>query len=72
MAEIYLLVHTVPYAVKHVAVWEYPDVYVGYQYVVEAALLLVAEERVRHPDLGRVRHREVLDLACGGGGEINY
>ncbi len=28
----------------------------------EPPLLLVPEEGVRHPDLLRVRHREVLDL----------
>ena len=30
----------------------------------ELALLLVPEERVGHPDLGAVRHGEVLDLAA--------
>jgi hypothetical protein len=29
----------------------------------EAALLLVAEERVGHPYPARVRHRQVLDLS---------
>jgi hypothetical protein len=31
---------------------------------VEAALLLVPEEGVRHPNLFSVSHREVLDLGC--------
>ena len=35
---------------------------VGLEDVVEAADLLVAEEGVRHPHLGRVRHRQILDL----------
>ena len=51
-----------PDAVEDIAVWKYSDVDIGDEDVVEPALLLVPEERVRHPDLLRVRHREVLDL----------
>ena len=54
--------HTHPDAVQHVSVGVDPDVEVGLDDVVELAVLLVAEEGVRHPDLGAVRHGEVLDL----------
>ena len=55
-------IHTHPDAVQHVSVGVDPDVEVGLDDVVELAVLLVAEEGVRHPDLGAVRHGEVLDL----------
>jgi hypothetical protein len=51
-----------PYTVEHIPVGENSDVDVGDEDVVEAALLLVPEECVRHPHLLGVRHREVLDL----------
>ena len=54
--------HTHPDAVQHVSVGVDPDVEVGLDDVVELSVLLVAEEGVRHPDLGAVRHGEVLDL----------
>ena len=60
------MIVNLPYAVQHIPVGEYPDVDVGHQDVVEASLLLVAEERVGHPDLLRVGHREVLDLGWKG------
>ena len=53
---------THPDAVQHVSVGVDPDVEVGLDDVVELSVLLVAEEGVRHPDLGAVRHGEVLDL----------
>jgi len=53
-----------PDTVEHVPIGEYSDVNVWNEDVVEAALLLVPEEGVRHPNLFSVSHREVLDLGC--------
>ena len=51
-------------AVENIAVGKDPDVEVGLYDVMELALLLISEEAVWHPDLGAVRHGEVLDPAA--------
>ena len=53
-----------PDGVEDVAVGEDPHVEVGLEDVVEPTDLLVAEEGVRHPNLGGVSHRQVADLVC--------
>ena len=51
-----------PNTVEDIPVGENSDVDVWNEDVVEATLLLVPEEGVRHPDLLGIGHREVLDL----------
>ena len=55
--------HHLPYAEEHVSVGEDPDVDVVDEDGVEVAGLLVAEKRVRHPNLLRVRQGQVTELA---------
>ena len=52
-----------PDAVQNLAVGVDADIHIGHDDVVEVTRLLVLEEGVRHPDLLRVRHGQVLDLA---------
>ena len=52
-----------PDAVENVSVGVDADVDVGHDDLVLLGLLLVAEEGVRHPDLGGVRQRQVVQLA---------
>ena len=54
-----------PDAVENVSVGVDADVDVGHDDLVLLGLLLVAEEGVRHPDLGGVRQRQVVQLAWG-------
>ena len=54
-----------PYAVENVSVGVDADVDVRHDDLVLLGLLLVAEEGVRHPDLGGVRQRQVVQLAWG-------
>ena len=51
-----------PDGVEDVAVGEHAHVQVGLQDVVKSADLLVSEEGVRHPHLGRVSHCQVANL----------
>ena len=53
-----------PNAIEHVSVGKNSDIDVGHEDVVKAALFLIAEERVGHPHLRRVGHRQVFDLGC--------
>ena len=42
-------------AVKNFAVWEDPDVDIGYDDVVKVTLSLVGEKEIRHPHFFRIR-----------------
>ena len=51
-----------PYAVHDSTVGRDPEKDVRKDDVVEVTLFLVLEEEIRHPQLGRVRQGQVLDL----------
>ena len=53
-----------PDAVQNIPIGEHSDVEVGLDDVVELGVLLISEERVRHPDLVPLGEGEVLDLAA--------
>ncbi len=53
-----------PDTIEDIAIGEDSNIDVGYENVVESALLLVSKKRVGHPYFPRVRHGEVLDLGC--------
>ena len=53
-----------PNAVEYLPVGEDPDVDVWHDDLVLPRLLLVAEEGVGHPNLGRIGHRQVLQTTC--------
>ena len=63
VGEVTVTLFASPDAVENVSVGVDADVDVGHDDLVLLGLLLVAEEGVRHPDLGGVRQRQVVQLA---------
>ena len=53
-------IHNLPNTVKYIAVWKDTYVHIGHKDVVESTFLFISEKCIRHPNLLRICHGEVL------------